>query len=108
MSKIPVIIKREYITRARSRVFIIITFLMPAIIAAFTVVPVLIIRYGGDTEKVAVIDESKLFLSKLKNEENLQFGFYNSSFDSMKRHYAEKGFTGVLYIPSTFLPEKPE
>src|SRR6185436_5557268 len=60
------------------------------------------------TEKVAVVDESKLFVDKLKNEDNLQFDFYNASFDSMKRYYAEKGFTGVLYIPSTFLPDKPE
>ncbi|MFI5134652.1 MAG: ABC transporter permease [Chitinophagales bacterium] len=108
MNKILTIIKREYITRVRSRLFIIITFLMPVIIAAFTVVPFLIIRYGSDTEKIAVIDQSKMFAGKLKNQDNVQFGFYDAPFDSMKRHYAEKGFTGVLFIPSTFLPDKPE
>ena len=84
MNKILTIIRREYITRARSRVFIIVTFLMPVIIAAFTVVPFLIIRYGSDTEKIAVIDQSKMFTGKLKNQDNVEFGFYDAPFDSMK------------------------
>ena len=108
MSKIPTIIRREYVTRARSRVFIIVTLLMPLIIAAFTLVPVLIFRYGGDTEKIAVIDKSNLFVGKLKNENKVEFGYFNASYDSMKAHYADKGFTGVLYIPDSFQPEKSE
>jgi ABC-2 type transport system permease protein len=108
MSKIPTIIRREYVTRARSKVFIIVTLLMPLIIAAFTLVPVLIFRYGGDTEKIAVIDKSNLFAGKLKNENKVEFGYFNASYDSMKAHYAEKGLTGVLYIPESFQPEKSE
>lgn len=108
MSKIPTIIRREYVTRARSKVFILVTLLMPLIIAAFTLVPVLIFRYGGDTEKIAVIDQSNLFVGKLKNENKVEFGYFNAPYDSMKAHYAEKGFTGVLYIPASFQPEKSE
>ena len=108
MGKIPTIIRREYTTRARSRVFIIVTLMMPAIIAAFTLTPILIIRFGGDTEKIAVIDNSKLFVGKLKNQDKLEFGYYDSSYDSMKAHYAEKGLTGVLYIPSSFDADKPD
>jgi len=106
MSKIPTIIRREYTTRARSRVFIIVTFLMPLIIGAFTLVPALIFRYGGDTEKIAVIDESHLFIGKLKNKDKVEFGYFNATFDSMKAHYAEKEFTGVLYIPASFKPDE--
>src|SRR6185295_10116737 len=101
MSKIPIIIKREYTTRARSRVFIIVTFLMPLILAGFTFVPFLIIKYGGDIDRIAVIDQSKMFAGKLKNEEKVVFGFYDAPYDSMRRHYAEKGFTGVLLIPAS-------
>lgn len=108
MSKIPTIIRREYVTRVRNRVFIIVTLLMPLIIAAFTLVPVLIFRYGGDTEKIAVIDESKLFIGKLKNKDKVEFGYFDAGLDSMKAHYAEKGFTGVLYIPASFTPENAE
>jgi ABC-2 type transport system permease protein len=107
MNKILIIIQREYITRVRSKVFIIVTFLMPVLLASFSLVPMLIFRFGGDTEKIAVIDKSRMFEGKLKNESKLEFGYFNSSYDSMKVHYAEKGFAGVLYIPSTFTPEQP-
>jgi len=107
MSKIPIIIKREYTTRVRSRVFIIVTFLMPLILAGFTFVPILIIKYGGDVDKIAVIDQSKMFEGKLKDQDKVVFGFYNAPYDSMKKHYAAKGFSGVLFIPSSFKPENP-
>jgi ABC-2 type transport system permease protein len=108
MRKIPIIIRREYVTRVRSRLFLIITFLMPVLMAAFTLVPVLIFKYGGDVEKVAVIDESKMFLGVLKSEGKLNFGFYDAPYDSMKKHYADKGFTGVLFIPASFRVDHPE
>ena len=107
MSKIPIIIRREYTTRVRSRVFLIVTFLMPLILGAFTFVPLLIFKYGGDVDKIAVIDQSKMFAGKLKSKDKVIFGFYNAPYDSMKRHYAEKGFSGVLFIPSSFQPEHP-
>ncbi len=108
MNKIFVIIKREYITRVRSRLFLIVTFLMPLLLAGFTLVPLLIFRYGGDTEKIAVVDQSHMFEGKLKNEGKVEFGYFNAPYDSLKKHYSEKGFTGVLYIPSSFQPEKSE
>ncbi|MEO5675593.1 MAG: ABC transporter permease [Chitinophagales bacterium] len=107
MSKIPIIIRREYTTRVRSRVFLIVTFLMPLILAGFTFVPVLIFKYGGDVDKVAVIDQSKMFEGKLESSERLIFGFYNSDYDSMKKRYADKGFTGVLFIPGSFQADHP-
>ncbi len=102
MRKIPIIIRREYITRVRSRVFLLVTFLMPLILSGFTFAPFLIMKYGGDIERVAVIDDSKMFAGKLKSTDKLAFGFYDAPYDSMKKHYAEKGNTGVLFIPSTF------
>ncbi len=108
MSKIPIIIQREYTTRVRSRVFLIVTFLMPLIAASFTFTPFLIMKYGGDSEKIAVIDQSKMFAGKLTSADKLVFGFYNSTYDSMKKHYASKGFTGVLFIPENFNADHPD
>lgn len=107
MSKIPIIIRREYVTRVRRPVFLIVTFLMPLILGGFTFVPLLIFKYGGDVDKIAVIDQSKMFAGKLKNREKVVFSFYEAPYDSMKRHYAEKGFSGVLFVPSSFQPDNP-
>jgi ABC-2 type transport system permease protein len=107
MSKIPIIIRREYTTRVRSRVFLIVTFLMPLILGGFTFVPLLIFKYGGDVDKIAVIDQSQMFAGKLKSKDKVIFGFYDAPYDSMKRHYAEKGFSGVLFIPSSFQADHP-
>jgi ABC-2 type transport system permease protein len=107
MNKIFTIIRREYITRARSRVFIIVTLLMPLIIAGFTVIPMLIFRFGGDAEKIAVIDESRLFTGKIENRGKVEFLYVSASYDSIKAQYEAKGLTGVLFIPAGFNPEEP-
>jgi|SRR5215813_7943718 len=59
MTKFLAVIKREYVQRVRSRMFIIATILGPAIVIAFTVVPAYVasFRAGGPT-RIAVVDES--------------------------------------------------
>ncbi|MEA2204091.1 MAG: type transport system permease protein [Blastocatellia bacterium] len=59
MKKFLAVIKREYVQRVRSRMFIVVTVLGPLMLALFTVLPALIagIEAGGPT-RVAVIDES--------------------------------------------------
>jgi ABC-2 type transport system permease protein len=59
MNKFRAVVKREYVQRVRSRMFVIVTIGAPLMFALFTVVPVLIagIRAGGPT-RVAVLDES--------------------------------------------------
>ncbi|MCA1618698.1 MAG: ABC transporter permease [Acidobacteria bacterium] len=63
MSKFLAVVKREYVQRVRSRMFVLVTLGAPLMFALFTVVPILIagIRAGGPT-RVAVLDETgKLF-----------------------------------------------
>ncbi len=57
--KFRAVVKREYVQRVRSRMFIIVTVGAPLMFALFTVVPILMagIRTGGPT-RVAVLDES--------------------------------------------------
>ncbi|HEX7313034.1 MAG TPA: ABC transporter permease [Pyrinomonadaceae bacterium] len=59
MTKFRAVLKREYVQRVRSRMFVIITVGAPLMFALFTVVPVLIagIKAGGPA-RVAVIDET--------------------------------------------------
>jgi len=59
MTKFRAVVKREYVQRVRSRMFIVITVGGPLMFALFTVVPILItgIKAGGPT-RIAVVDET--------------------------------------------------
>ena len=59
MKKFRAVVKREYVQRVRSRMFLIVTIGAPLMFALFTVVPILIssIRAGGPT-RIAVADET--------------------------------------------------
>ena len=55
MRKVWVVIRREFLTRVRTKVFIISTLLGPLLIAGFMVIPILFADRGGD-RSVAVLD----------------------------------------------------
>ena len=59
MKKFRAVVKREYVQRVRSRMFIVITVGGPLMFALFTVIPILItgIKAGGPT-RIAVVDET--------------------------------------------------
>lgn len=59
MKKLLTIIKREYLTRVNSKAFIFSTILGPIIMAAFTVVPVLIaMMETGEVRRLAIFDQT--------------------------------------------------
>jgi ABC-2 type transport system permease protein len=59
MDKLKAIIKREYLTRVRSKGFIIGTILSPLIMSSFILIPVLIGRSGGpDKFQIVALDQS--------------------------------------------------
>ena len=68
MTKFRAVVKREYVQRVRSRMFVIITVGAPLMFALFTVVPILIagIRTGGPT-RVAVLDESGRMFARVRD-----------------------------------------
>src|SRR3954463_15064591 len=59
MRKFAAVVKREYVQRVRSRMFVVLTVGAPLMVALFTVVPILIagIRSGGPV-RIALFDES--------------------------------------------------
>ena len=59
MGKLLAVIKREYVQRVRSKMFIVITVLGPIMLAVFTVVPGLLLskKIGGPT-RLAIVDQT--------------------------------------------------
>lgn len=112
MSKVGLIIGREYFTRVKKKSFLITTILVPLLIMAFYAIIIIVAIKGGnssDSGKLAIIDEAGLFndsaLSSIK-----QKGFElvkNETETSFVGKYKDKGYLGFLYIPKVNI-EKPE
>lgn len=110
MNKVLLIIRREYITRVRKRIFLITTLLAPLSIAVITLLPAYLSTYGKQEEIIALYDESGIFSSKMENRDHLIFGHINTAnvpYDSLKKNYAASGFSGILRIPADFSISQP-
>ena len=59
MTKFLAVVKREYLTRVRTKMFFVITILGPVIIVLFTVVPALIAQIKVGTTRIAIIDQTE-------------------------------------------------
>ncbi|MEG2060489.1 MAG: ABC transporter permease [Alistipes sp.] len=99
MSKIGIIIGREFNERVRKKSFIITTLLMPVLMVGLMAAPALIMRFSrGDTKHIAVIDDSHLIAPKLESGEEFVFEPTDLSTDEARKQLTDK--YGVLYIGS--------
>ncbi len=75
MSKIGIIIGREYSTRVKKKSFIIGTLLVPILFAMMIVIPMLIAMYSSDNKvrTIAVSDASGVVAQKLEDKENIKY-----------------------------------
>lgn len=103
MSKIALILKREYITRVRKKSFIIMTILGPILFGALLIAPVWIAQLEDTEEKlIAVIDSSKLFVEKIPETQYLKFEYLENTLpDDLKMNFDESGYYALLYISHT-------
>jgi len=101
MSKISVIIEREYITRVRKKSFIIMTILAPVLLALFIVVPSLIML-NQDTEmkKIAIVEDgTDLFKNAIPDIKNTEFVYLGDvNIEDLKKNFEQAGYYGILYI----------
>ena len=102
MSNVFIIIQREFNERVRKKSFIITTLLMPVLMIALMASPALIMKYSqGDEKVIAVIDESGLIASELKNSEEIAFETTELKTEEARKQLTDK--FGVLYIGSDIL-----
>lgn len=125
MNKLWTIIKREYLTRVKSRGFIIGTILGPVLMSSFVLVPILLARYSGpDKYSIIVLDQtgdSALFerLNALLQPKRSGQPRYELSHDVLNagedlearrlvlaERLARKEIDGVLVLPPDTLSKK--
>jgi len=85
MNKIPLILKREYLTRVKKKSFIIMTIVGPVLMAAMFIVPIWFATMDDDSKKIIeVYDESGFYKDAFENTETLSFEFTEEK-DAQKR-----------------------
>src|SRR5438552_9102954 len=89
MSKISIIIKREYLTRVRRRAFIVSTFLFPIFILLFIVGSVLITVKSKEVSKIAVPNDN-FFKFSLKSDSSSVIFQVDSTVN--QSNFDEKGY----------------
>jgi ABC-2 type transport system permease protein len=100
MSKISLIIQREYLTRVKKKSFIIMTFLTPVLFAALVIVPIWLTQAMKDKEKkeIAVVDNSGLYRDVLTNRESITFTYVDDSFERLQEEKSTNGYYAILHI----------
>lgn len=86
-NNISLIIAREYITRVRKKSFIIITILMPVLLAAVIVLPVLLVMQSekGQHANVLVVDDTEMFINSFESTDNTTFSYSSGDIESLKK-----------------------
>ncbi len=99
MSKISLIIQREYLTRVKKRSFIVLTFLGPLLMASIWIIPIYLSSISQEAKVISVLDETGVFFDKFENDENLQFIQAVPQLKAAKENLNKLGNYALLYIP---------
>ena len=100
ISKLGIIIRREYLNKVKKKSFLIITFLAPVLFAAIAVLPtVIMMGTKEEAKKVGVIDRSGLVTPYLENNEVTEYVFMEDADpDVVKTSLKEYGIDVLLSI----------
>ncbi len=96
MNKIWLVIKREYSTRVRNKMFLISTFLLPIVLVVFFVGGTYLSMKTKESHKIAVSDPNGYFKDVLKGNKDISFEFPEGVDTS---NYKAKGYTDLLIVP---------
>jgi ABC-2 type transport system permease protein len=98
MSKIWIIIQREYLTRVRNKTFLLSTFLLPLVMVLFIAGSTFFAIKSREKKRVAVVNDPGYFRNNMKSDSNSVIFSFDAGVDSL--NYTSKGYDGVLYLPA--------
>jgi ABC-2 type transport system permease protein len=103
MSKVGIIVEREFMTRVKNKQFIIFTLLGPLLISLVVVIPLLIALYSDDNQQIWVDDRSGQFAGQFESRKGLEFVELDpGTGDLLKDSVKMADNTGLLIIPEHF------
>ncbi|MGL4993043.1 MAG: ABC transporter permease [Bacteroidales bacterium] len=99
MSKLFLVIKREYVSRVKNKTFLLLTLLMPLLFAAMIAVPLWLSTIKSSNEyKVGLVDNTSLYGAEISDMERYKFERLNSSIDSIRGKDSEGSYYAFLII----------
>ncbi|WP_027138856.1 ABC transporter permease [Gaetbulibacter saemankumensis] len=100
MNHLPLIIKREYLTKVRNKSFIVMTFLSPIIVIALSAFIAYLSQINKDKVRtIAVLDESRLVMDVFNSTEHTTYNLLEQlSLDDAINVVKETSAYGLLYI----------
>ena len=105
MNKSLLILKREYLTRVKKKSFIIMTLLVPVMMAALTILPTYLAMMDDKEERtIAVYDPTSLILNRLESNEFTKFHYIpEQEFQELSKNFKSGKYYAVLHIPTNIL-----
>lgn len=101
MNNIALIIRREYLERVNKKSFIVTTILVPILMLALMMLPVILAEVTStETKTVAVVDDSGLILPNLQDDEQVRFV---SAWTDQKSMLTNDSIFGLLIIDRNIL-----
>jgi len=101
------IIKREYLTRVKSKTFLLTTFLAPiGMVLLFGFLGFLLSRGSDDQKQIAIINEANIDVSDIKSKQNMTFDYSYADVNSALIAYKDEKIDGVLVLPKVQVEAK--
>jgi ABC-2 type transport system permease protein len=105
MNKSILILKREYLTRVKKKSFIIMTLLVPLMMAALTILPAYLATMDDSEERtIAVYDPTSLILNKIESTEFTKFHYIpEHEYNELSKNFKSGKFYALLFVPTNIL-----
>lgn len=101
MSKITLIIKREFIAKVRNKSFIVMTFLSPVLFIAIGVFVGYLSNMKAELKTIAIHDETGRFVSEFKSDKEYKYvDLSKVDLKTLKDSIVSESFEGLLIIPN--------
>ncbi|MDM1345868.1 ABC transporter permease [Myroides marinus] len=102
MSVLSLIIKREFIAKVRNKSFIVMTFVSPILFVVLTAFIAYLSSMKGDVKKIAIHDESGLFVKQFESNEAFEYQDLSAvDLNILKEGVKEEKYEGILFIPKS-------
>jgi len=101
MSKLKLIIRREYLAKVRNRSFVVMTFLSPVLMVAMVVLIAYLTKMNeSETHVLTILDESGYFHEAFEPSENMSYiHFHDIDLEAAQDSTMALGYYGLLHIP---------
>ncbi len=102
-NKIPLIIKREYLTKVKNKSFIIMTFLTPIIMIGLIALISYLSQLNNTKQRtITILDPSGLVTNLFESNQQLTYNYLtNTTLEQAKKDTEKANYYGLLYLPKS-------